>query len=777
MATLSQKRFWVRARRIFRAFRIGILFAIFLIVSAGVYLNTIGLPDFLKEPLLNKLRQNGLEVDYRRVYLRGLRGIIFENARFTRRFQLVPEFSAAEGELTLDLPALMQSELKWNALRIQEGELRWPLSKLQREFLTLDHVHAELDFLPHDQVEIKRFAARFQNAPVQISGVITHVSALRHLKLSKSKQQKKPDASSKLNQFADLWKKIKFAAPPELNLKIQGDARDFKMTQGELKLAATGAETPWGKFLNLNLTADLNPPTSPLQLHLAADRAQTIWGRGENIDLSVKLVSRLVLTNPIEAKINFVAQQFETAWMNRTNRVQAAQINWNGNSTHFLTNFIPLAAQGNLSALQLEAHLGTSNFFSAQNAQGRIVLGRRAANALPQPEKSWGNWSKLEPFTLDWNGDFLKIKSPKLEAQKLFCAGRWSAPDLVLEKIQGELYDGHFEVAGQLNISSRAAQIKATSDFDLQKIVPLLTDGGKRFFQKYAWENPPQVRGQAQAILPAWTNSKPDWRAVLESLQLDGNVSAGKGSYRQVPFDSGETSFNYTNRIWNLPDIHVVRPEGEARLNLISNERTRDFHWRVQSEINPKIAREQLPKTAQVGLDYFEFTLPPFIEAEITGNWEKKEQISVQGKIAATNFTYRGTSVDAARAAMEYTDLFLKLNHGRLERGGKVINAPKIEIDFSQNKIFFTDIDSTMDPMLVTRAIGKKVAAAIEPYQFAEPPSVQLNGNLTIGRKEDADMHFVVKGDQFKWGIFQADKISGNVDWTGETLSLTNIQA
>ncbi|MGI8965016.1 MAG: hypothetical protein ACR2H1_02890, partial [Limisphaerales bacterium] len=335
----------------------------------------------------------------------------------------------------------------------------------------------------------------------------------------------------------------------------------------------------------------------PLQLHLAADRARTILGRGKNIDLSVQLVPPVALTNSVNAQINFTAQQFETAWMDRTNRVQAAQINWSGNSTHFLTNFIPITARGNLSALQFEAHLGTSNFFSAQNAQGQIVLGRRATNALPQPEKSWGSWSKLESFTLDWNGNFLKIKTPKLEAQRLFCSGQWRAPNLVLERIQGELYDGHFEAAGLLNISSRAAQIKGISDFDLQKIVPLLTEGGKRFFQKYAWEKPPQVRGQAQAILPAWTNSKPDWLGVLESLQLDGNVSAGQGSYRRISFDSGETSFHYANRIWNLPDIHVVRPEGQAHLNLISNERPHDFHWRVRSEINPKIARGQLPKT------------------------------------------------------------------------------------------------------------------------------------------------------------------------------------
>ncbi|MGI8965508.1 MAG: hypothetical protein ACR2H1_05390, partial [Limisphaerales bacterium] len=299
MATLSQKRFWVRARRLFRGFRVGILFAIFLIVSAVVYLNTVGLPDFLKGPLLNKLRQNGLQVEFSRVYLRGIRGIIFENVRFTRRLQSVPEFSAVEGELTLDLAALLQSEWKWNALTIQKGELRWPLSKPKREFLTLDHVNAELDFLPDDRVEIKHFTARFQKAPVQISGVITHLSALRHLKFSKSKQQKKPVVSSKLEQFADLWKKIQFAEPPELNLKIQGDARDFKMMQSNLKLAATGAETPWGKFLNLNLTADLNPPTVPLHLHLAADRARTIWGRGKKIDLSVQLIPPVALTTSV----------------------------------------------------------------------------------------------------------------------------------------------------------------------------------------------------------------------------------------------------------------------------------------------------------------------------------------------------------------------------------------------------------------------------------------------------------------------------------------------
>ena len=67
MAEPTKNRFWRAVRRFFRWCRMWILFLILLAVGAIAYFNTIGLPDFLKRPLVAELREHGWEVQFSRM--------------------------------------------------------------------------------------------------------------------------------------------------------------------------------------------------------------------------------------------------------------------------------------------------------------------------------------------------------------------------------------------------------------------------------------------------------------------------------------------------------------------------------------------------------------------------------------------------------------------------------------------------------------------------------------------------------------------------------------
>ena len=62
LAAFLQNRTVRRWRAVFRWVRITLLFAVFLVVATGTYLHLIGLPDFLRLTLLNRLRERGFEV-------------------------------------------------------------------------------------------------------------------------------------------------------------------------------------------------------------------------------------------------------------------------------------------------------------------------------------------------------------------------------------------------------------------------------------------------------------------------------------------------------------------------------------------------------------------------------------------------------------------------------------------------------------------------------------------------------------------------------------------
>lgn len=767
MAKPAQPRF-PRLRRIFRWCRIFIWLVLLAIVIAGIYLNTIGLPDFLKRPLLAKFRSEGVQVDFSRMRLRWYRGIVVDKATFTfLKHPLQPKFSSAETELKLDLRSLRNSHLKLNSLAIKQGNLIWPVSKTNQLALTLSNITAKVQFRPNEKIDLHHFEANFANTKISMAGSVTNASAMRGWKLF---QPKKPKTGRKggLERFAVALEQIHLTGSPELTLQFSGDAATPQSFQGKFHFTAPEAETPWGNETNLQLTAELGDFSNVAGknfIRVKADSLETLWGSASNVDCVANLSFNSTNHEAFQTDLELFAKELRL----KSGRAGSVQIT--ARSSLSWTNLVPTGVTGKANLVDAEMELGKA-------ASAEITFSA-ATNSSPKiADESWGAWRHAEPFLLDWEGHFSKIETPKLQIEKFSCAGTWSAPDLRISDLNAELYGGEVAAKGFLNVATREAGAKASSDFDVQKISPLLTPFGQRWIGKYSWEKSPKVNGELHVVLPAWTNQAVNWRKeVLPTLGLDGHVSVERGSYRAVTATAAKTDFTYSNMVWTLPHLRVDRPEGGADLNLVANDRTREYHWKIHSEIDPKAIRHLLTEQQQRVFDDFQFTNPPIIHAELIGRWNEMEKTSVDGEVVATNFSFRSNSIDKFTCLLQITNQALSVRKVRLDRADKFITAQKVKLDFLTKKIFFSDVYGSVDPYLVTRVIGRKVAANIAPYRFAEPPAVRLNGSLSITNVHDADMHFMVEGNQFQWRNFYANKISGRLDWVGETLLVTNVHA
>jgi hypothetical protein len=78
--------------------------------------------------------------------------------------------------------------------------------------------------------------------------------------------------------------------------------------------------------------------------------------------------------------------------------------------------------------------------------------------------------------------------------------------------------------------------------------------------------------------------------------------------------------------------------------------------------------------------------------------------------------------------------------------------------------------------LVITHCIGPKTTAALEPYQFHEPPTVRVNGFAPLGRNREADLVFDVDGGPFTWRQFHIPRIAGRVHWLNDGLTLSNVQ-
>src|SRR5262249_28742995 len=141
------------------------------------------------------------------------------------------------------------------------------------------------------------------------------------------------------------------------------------------------------------------------------------------------------------------------------------------------------------------------------------------------------------------------------------------------------------------------------------------------------------------------------------------------------------------------------------------------------------------------------------------------------------NFTVRGQSAGAFESEVRYTNRFLEFIEPRMSHEGQAMNASGVAADFETMRIHFTNGFSTADPQTVARAIGPKVERLMEPYRFSKPPTVRVEGYAPLKGTNDADLHFGVDGGPFECWKFKSPHVSGQVDWLGKTMTLTNVVA
>jgi hypothetical protein len=797
----------------FRRFRITVWLLILASLGALLYLTQVGLPDFTKRPLLDNLRARGIELQFSRLRLSWQHGIVAENVRFGRADQpLSPELRVALVQLRLNHHALSRLQIQIDSLLLRQGRLVWAFAdtnQVSRQ-LAVENIQTELRFLPGDEWALDHFTAGFAGASIQLSGTVANASAVREWRVLQADQAAPADVwRDRLREFADLMERIRFSAPPTLRLDVRGDARNLASFGVRVLLSAPGADTPWGTVSLGRFSARIFPAatnglssaelsleageahtpwatTGNLQLNarlssfesltnlgngdltLCAGRVETDWGRATNLQLTVHGASMAGQTNLISAELALWAGHVETKWGNATNAQFNAQ--W----IHALTNPIPLQGQGRLLCRQPNTEWGT-----ASELQLDVRLAAPPATSAPHADESWAGWAKLEPYRLNWDGQLRGVQSHEIEVENLICSGNWSAPELTITNFHAELYQRHLSGNASLDVATRALSLSFASDLDPHDLGPALPEETQSALEDVSWPQPPELKGDVKLMLPAWTNREPDWRAEVQpTLRLQGEVKLERGgAYRGVEVSALRSHIAYSNRVWRLPDLTVLRPEGTLEAALEADERTGDFYARVSSTLDPRIVRPLLDEEQQEGLDLVTFTNPPVIGAEIWGRAHELERTGLKARVALSNFTFRGESASGLQTGVQYTNKFLQFNSPRVQRGEQRMSADGVGVDLAAQLVFLTNGFGTTEPMVVARAIGADIAQKVQAYQFKQPPVAHVYGTIPMHGEDEADLHFELDGGPFEWWRFHLPHVTGHVHWLGQQLTLSNIRA
>jgi hypothetical protein len=771
---------------VFKWCRVTVLLLVFLVVAALTYLQLIGLPDFLKSPLLRALRQRGFEAQFVSARFAWGPSIIIENAAFSPTNQSTgPRLSAGWTQLDLNASALLHGRWQVDSFEISKAGLRIPLSPTNQEPLSLTDLNLQVTMLSNNLARLTDGSAWSRGVRIQMNGDIRNFLSMRDWKIfqpaappaAATGLATPPEPAPRIAAW-EILQKIHFTGTPALKLHYYADGRDRNTFRAELEFTAASTQSPWGQCGPLYLRAAcarlLNSGHSPfLQARFLVHDVSTPWAAGRDLSASMDF-SRDGGTN-FSVFLHLDGHELSTARnsLSGSNWVRVANLQWDGVTALSSPTFRPDAATGTLEATQTESGWGSV-------AAASLVLQARRTNAPSPSDPTWGQWNQIKPFTLDWQANATNVLTPKLKLDRVAAEGGWHPPQLTVNKLEAVMYRGHLDAGGVLDVPSREVQARAAVDFDPHQIAPLLTGPAQHWISLYDWEAPPKLAAGLRFVLPPWTNRSGIWpEDSRQSLQLAGDFSVGRGAFRDIAVSSAQSHFSYTNRLWNVSGLRVAVAGGLLDLDYAWNDLTDAYHFKFDSKLDPALALPLLAAPQQRWLREMSFSDQPEIQGDVWGDWRDAQTTGFAGTLATGHFVVCGETVDQLNAKVDFTNRFLRISQLSLAHDTGRVEVPLAGIEFASNSmvISMTNASSTMDPEPVRRALGKNAPPFMQEVHFDSPPLVVASGSFIPGDDLGTDMRFFVKGDRFHWNNLTADSVQGAVDYHVRTVVATNVQA
>ncbi|HEX9047292.1 MAG TPA: hypothetical protein VF988_09720, partial [Verrucomicrobiae bacterium] len=270
----SKPGFWRKCRIALRCARFIIWAAVLLLLVALGWFNLVGLPGFLKTRLVTALHERGVQLEFSRMRLRFVHGLVCDNVRVGESQAYDgPVLTAREVQLRVNLAALLKLHFEVDGLVLRKGQLALPTSATNS--LALTNLDTELRFSGNDTWTLDRLSADFAGANLLLAGEISHAAEIRHWKMfSGAKSPDRGSTLASLKNVSDTLAKIHFEGTPRFSMRLYGDARDVHSFSLNVTVRAPAADTPWFNARDMQFAARV---TAPGDVTMAANPAWGFW--------------------------------------------------------------------------------------------------------------------------------------------------------------------------------------------------------------------------------------------------------------------------------------------------------------------------------------------------------------------------------------------------------------------------------------------------------------------------------------------------------------------
>jgi hypothetical protein len=292
-------RFWRQCRIAFRYVRFTAWLGVLAVLLGFLWCNRVGLPDFLKTRLVATLAERGVELEFSRLRLSLVHGLVAENVRAGQTQTLAgPALTARQVQLQLNFPALLHRQWQVDGLVIRDGQFTLPLAPTNA--LTLTNLQTDLRFLADNGWALDHFRADFAGAQISVSGEIAHAPEALDWKFFSGHDADRSGLITALNAFANARRQIHFQGAPQLAFTLAGDARDPHSIAVRLAAHAAGVRSPWFAARAFQADASL---TAPADAPTNTDAACGFWTNLQPFRLAWRLRLGELASAPLTANV------------------------------------------------------------------------------------------------------------------------------------------------------------------------------------------------------------------------------------------------------------------------------------------------------------------------------------------------------------------------------------------------------------------------------------------------------------------------------------------
>ncbi|HEY1788601.1 MAG TPA: AsmA-like C-terminal region-containing protein [Verrucomicrobiae bacterium] len=692
---------------------------ILALVCVVFWLNRIGLPNYVKRPLIDALRQHGIALEFVRLRLDFIYGLVAENVRVGGESPDSPSLSLEELQLQINYHALLRQKLQLDGVVLRHGKFILPISASNEPPVALifDHIQTELHFGTNDVWTLDNFQANFAGAKFIMSGQVTNASAVSDWGMFHGKRGVHGATQSQLKRIGIALSQIHLNKNSQLSLNIHGDARHLNSFFIFLTADAPGAQTPWGSAANVALVAHSRVSVQnsgaaaapPLEIDWKAQvgRLKTgmaaadyvycagSWHASGEIDWKTE-VARLR------------SEKLDADFMSCAGDWRAPELEVTNLYARLGGGYLRAAAQFNTTTREFD--FTNSSCFNLQAIAGLLPDSARVRLdqlELPQPPEIRASGSLDLP---PWTNDLSAI---------------WRADLRPGARLHGEL----------------AVTNAAISGFSVNE-----------FHGHFAYSNE-MLNGELTAAGP-----------LIRGLSLNGVYAR----------------FAYSNEIWTVPEALVDRTSSHLRIQGYENSATKDYQCHVQGAVSSDVIDPFLNAKGKREYIHYSFAQPLILDTRIQGRLDDFDSIVADGHAAITNCVVRGEPVDSAEADFHFAHLVVDLLHPHLEAGVQKMHADEVRVDWPGDRIYFFNGRGFADPQAVASAIGPLQGQVLKPYHFLAPADAFVNGYAPLrdANPTNTDLDFKSAGPvQIEILNIRSHAVSGELHWVGKMLILTNLTA